>query len=92
MPNTKGAYIIYTKFISKLFKKYEKQIDDIDNQFQSNAKILIGGVEENLPDKDKMNNLGNMANNLNNLNNNLNSNNNIDQTGKDPNANLNAKM
>merc|ERR1711957_779863 len=29
MPNTKGALIIYNKFISKLFKKYEKQIDDI---------------------------------------------------------------
>ncbi len=69
MPNTKGALIIYEKIISKLFKKYEKQIDDIEGQYQANANKFIGGVHEKIPDKEKMNNLGNMANNLNSINN-----------------------
>ena len=69
MPNTKGALIIYTKIISKLFKKYEKQIDEIENQFQNNANKIMGGVQDNIPDKEKMNDLGNMANNLNSMNN-----------------------
>merc|ERR1711957_580302 len=70
MPNTKGALIIYNKFISKLFKKYEKQIDDIDNQFQSNANKFIGKVEENIPDKERVQDIGKMASMADNLNSN----------------------
>lgn len=74
MPNTKGAYIIYVKVISKLFKKYEKQIDDIDDQFHSQANKFMGNVQDNVPSKENFNDMKNMANIANNMNSNLSAN------------------
>jgi receptor expression-enhancing protein 5/6 len=69
MPNTKGAKIIYKILITKLFKKYEKQIDEIDSShLQFNADKFSVGNKDNIIDK-KINDIEDMSNNLNSENN-----------------------
>lgn len=67
MPNTRGASKIYDTIISKFFKKYKTQIDDFDDQFYSKVNRLLGKAEENLPDKNILNQKINITNTNENL-------------------------
>ncbi|MCQ2816159.1 MAG: HVA22/TB2/DP1 family protein [archaeon] len=48
MPNTRGAAIIYDKIISKIFKKYETQIDKGVHKVMKKAQKAMGMAKEKI--------------------------------------------
>lgn len=56
MPNTKGAVIIYDKFLKPLFKQYEELIDKVIHKTTKKANKLMGQVNQKIEE-----NKGNLA-------------------------------
>lgn len=41
MPNTQGAVFVYNNFLRKLFKQYEKDLDEINNKFTGSVNNAV---------------------------------------------------